>query len=831
MTNRYRVDRTSNPFRGSPTDWTTTDYDALGRVIKITHPDGSMATTSYSANVTTVIDEAGKDRQTTTDALGRLTQVIEDPGAGGLAYATNYAYDDLGNLTRVTQGSQIRTFGYDSLSRLLCASNPESRIGNPLCDASPLPTTGVDRFAYDDNGNLLTKTDARGITITTGYDGKNRPLQTTYTDATPPVTFCYDGTDFNGSTCTGGQVTGKKARLTAVGSSVSTMRFPSFDDAGRILASSQQTGGFQYNFAYTYNKAGGLETQQYPSGFTAKTCYDDAGRIDALSNAGTSAPYVSSPAYAPHGAIAQLTLGNGLVESTNFNNRLQPTQIGLGTTAGGTQKLKLEFTYGGSNNNGNILTQKITPPGIAAITQTYNYDPLNRLLTAAESSAGNPWSRSYTYDQYGNRAVTANSGLPTSPLMPGSLSDYVAATNRFVSGPGAFDNDYDEAGNQERNKLGELLAYDANNRQTSYTTGSATTTYHYDAGGNRVKKVTPTKTDIYVYDAFGKLAAEYSTVATTAPAGAHYRTVDHLGSTRLVTLQNQTEHARYDFLPFGEEIAVASGNPRFGIAGYGSNLDDRQKFTGKERDDESGMDYFLARYYSGLMGRFLSVDPKAGSGRLPDPQTWNRYAYARDNPIRFVDPDGQDFLDVVDGFFNAAASNAAFGVGRRDPSTAIGSGRDFRIGQAVGDAGSVAAGLFNINAGGTAAAGGAALSLTGGGAVVGAPAVVAGATAVGIGSSQVALGFGNLLAAAKNTEPTDTEGSTQDKRLTKGDIEELKKAGVDPEKLKADTLGTNKGISRFDLFKDKRGEIFVKPKSGDGPGEPTGQNIKKMREE
>ncbi|HUG82689.1 MAG TPA: hypothetical protein VML01_13550 [Bryobacterales bacterium] len=86
-----------------------------------------------------------------------------------------------------------------------------------------------------------------------------------------------------------------------------------------------------------------------------------------------------------------------------------------------------------TDNNGNILTQIITPPGIAAITQTYTCDPLNRLAAAAESSAGSPWSRTYAYDRYGNRAVTANSGLGASPLMPGSLTDYDAAGNQARS--------------------------------------------------------------------------------------------------------------------------------------------------------------------------------------------------------------------------------------------------------------------------------------------------------------------------------------------------------------------------------------------------------------
>ena len=119
------------PFVGSSaSDWTTTGYDALGRVIQVTHPDGSMATTGYVVNVTIVTDEAGKSRQNTTNALGQLTQVVEDPG-GPLNYLTTYGYNALGNLTQVNQTSQTRTFVYNSLSQLISAHQPREQHETP----------------------------------------------------------------------------------------------------------------------------------------------------------------------------------------------------------------------------------------------------------------------------------------------------------------------------------------------------------------------------------------------------------------------------------------------------------------------------------------------------------------------------------------------------------------------------------------------------------------------------------------------------------------------------------------------------------------------------
>ena len=124
-----RVVSATNPSR--PGDGlnavTTYQYDALGRVLQVQTADGAKALTSYYGSGTTYTDQAGKQRFTTTDALGRIGQVVEDPGSSPhLNYVTTYAHDALDNLTKVTQGSQTRTFAYDPRGLLLQAVNPES---------------------------------------------------------------------------------------------------------------------------------------------------------------------------------------------------------------------------------------------------------------------------------------------------------------------------------------------------------------------------------------------------------------------------------------------------------------------------------------------------------------------------------------------------------------------------------------------------------------------------------------------------------------------------------------------------------------------------------
>ena len=490
--------------------------------------------------------------------------------------------------------------------------------------------------------------------MTHTYDKLDRITGTSYSgggtdfSSTPAVTYTYSA---------GASTSCKnKHRLTSVSSSISTTSYSCYDGLARVTTSSQQTGGTTYSFSYAYNPDDTLKSVTYPSTRKLAYQYDAAGRLTAVGeNTVGATDYASAISYKPHGGINSLTLGNGLYESWAYNQRLQPTQIKLGTTSGGSDKLKLDFNYGTTNNknNGNLTKQIITRPSLTALTQTYTYDGANRLKTAAESGAGTAWSRSYGYDRYGNRAVSANSGLPTSPLMPTAKTNFSSSTNRLTLTGARYDN----SGNLTATSLGDTLAYDAENRLKSYTLSSATTTYKYGPEGRRVQKATPTVTETYVYDAFGKLAAEYSTVAPTS-GGTFYRTTDHLGSTRLVTKQDKSDADCYDYAPFGEEIPNTLGN-RSSNACFAADFDGRHRFTGKERDDESDLDYFLARYYSGPMGRFTSVDPENAGADPEFPQTWNAYAYVANNPLKYVDRNGE-YLATAWSVANVAIGVASF---------------------------------------------------------------------------------------------------------------------------------------------------------------------------
>jgi len=268
------------------------------------------------------------------------------------------------------------------------------------------------------------------------------------------------------------------------------------------------------------------------------------------------------------------------------------------------------------------------------LTQCYTYDEFNRLKTADEHSGTTcqgttDWTQKFKYDQQGNRQFDTGTTVPVGFPNP---TINTSNNNRIDTSQGYG---YDLAGNviQDPN---HSYTFDAEERQTKVDSG-ATGQYFYDGNGQRVKSITSAGTTIYVYDAMGKLIAEYTSGNATG-SGTSYITADGLGSPRVITAQDQSVKARHDYLPFGEEITAGYGS-RTAQQGYiAGNL--RQKFTCKERDVESGLDYFGARYYSSGMGRFCS--PDSVTGHISHPQSMNLYCYGLNNPLKYIDPTGHD---------------------------------------------------------------------------------------------------------------------------------------------------------------------------------------------
>ncbi len=305
----------SNPYR-TPSDptygLTTYTYDSLGRQTSLAHPAGTgTVTTSYSSNVTISTDEVGNQWQRTYDSFGRLNKVLEPNGSSqSPSMETDYGYNALNALTSVTQwggssgssGARIRSFFYDSLSRLIASSNPESAsstVPPSLTCAGAPGSAWTTCYGYDANGNLTSKTDNRSITSSYGYDSLDRLLTKSYgTSGTPSSCYLYD-TASNGIGRLGSEwtISTTQGTCTSATGFVAKRSILGYDPMGRLLSEQQSTlasqlSGQVYRPAYTYDLAGNLFTStdgSTPSPTTGSalsftTTYDGAEHLASVTS-------------------------------------------------------------------------------------------------------------------------------------------------------------------------------------------------------------------------------------------------------------------------------------------------------------------------------------------------------------------------------------------------------------------------------------------------------------------------------------------------------------------------------------------------------------------
>ncbi len=335
---------------------------------------------------------------------------------------------------------------------------------------------------------------------------------------------------------------------------------------------------------------------------------------------------------------------------------------------------------------------------------------------------------------------------------PTAATQFDTATNRLQqesNGQPLPPNAYDAQGNLTNHPWIGQMSYDAEGKIWRHIKGGTTVEFTYDGEGRRVKKrVGTAPPTIYVYDAPGQLAADYGTADGTLNCSTCYITADHLGSTRLTTGATGDTVGRLDYFPFGETIP---GGASFG--NRPSPTGPRQKFTGKERDGETDLDYFGARYFSGPQGRFTSPDAPFADQFVEDPRSWNLYSYVRNNPLRYIDDDGRGAKEFIFGLVNAVSSNA--GATQRSRS----SHPHVRMGQRLGDGLSMAGGLVEMAGGATMTGTGAGACGTGVLCAAGAPAIAAGVSIAGHGAMMTGNALANLMQASDDAPGSSGTGA------------------------------------------------------------------------
>jgi RHS repeat-associated protein len=635
-------------------------YDLAGRINKVTHPDLSFVSFTYdlAGRRTRVTDERGNQTNYAFDSAYRLTSVTDAAN-----HATSYGYDLMSNRTSMTDALLRATdYEYDDFNRLKKITYPPAEAG---------ATRLFETLVYDDAGNVTSRTDTAGRVTSYGYDNVNRITSTT--DAANKTTsFQYD----------------ELSRITSLTDAINQQYQFVYDALGRQTEITR--GGV--TMSYDYDEVGNRTQRTDYNGVVTNYSYDNLNRLTTITYPSRTVTYAYDPlnnitrATNENGSV-YISYDNRYRVSS-FSD---PFYYGISynyDTAGNRTKLKVNgatyatYTYDAVNRLTNLADS-------ASLNFIYNYDAANRLTSR---SAPNGVTSSYAYD--GLDRLTSLMHTAGATTLSGNLYTYNNANNisswTTASDQKAYTYDavdrltnvtnyempaenysYDGVGNRTASHLSASYSYQPFNKLTS----TASATYSYDNNGNLISKTDASGTTTvtfneenqltqvalpnsltvnYKYDGLGRriqrttsaganeryiydkddvlidLNADWSVSTTylndlrvdghvrqtSSATGVTYFLADHLSSTVSLTDSSGSllEQNAYD--SFGN--GTGSGRTRYG-------------YTGRERDPDTGMLHYRARFYDPQNGRFVSEDPIGFNAGV------NFYAYVSNNPVAWTD--------------------------------------------------------------------------------------------------------------------------------------------------------------------------------------------------
>jgi RHS repeat-associated protein len=627
-------------------------------------------TTAHEGDRAHVTPPAGGTATTTiADARGRTTELRQYTTAGtptGAYQATTYTYDLLDRLRTATDtAGNDWGWTYDLLGRLTQTTDPDK---------------GTASSTYDNAGQLLTSTDARNITLAYAYDNLGRTTSLwrdavgtgtkraewtydTLADSTPVKGHPVAAIRWVGTDAYRSEVTGYDNRYRPLGTKVT---FPA--STGPLATQGPWTS------TTTYHVDGSLAAAALPAGagLSAETIaysYDTNGYLTSTVGLDT---YLASQSYYSWGDPFQAVRGTGTkrIRQTfsveEATGRL--TGIALDTeneTTPGSFVSRRTDTYA-YQPSGLLASTSEVVDGVAHSVQCFTYDRLARLTEAftqttascpATPAGGNPTGQDpywtgWQHDAVGNRTQQTRHGLSgatdtvttyTHPTAGGIQPHALSSSTTTGPGAGSTSYGYDSTGNTTTRTLpgsNQTLDWDAEGHLATHTINGQTTEYLYAPDGARLLRTDPDGsvtaylgTQEVKKSPSGTLSATryYGTYASRTATGLAWLSADHHGTattsidaTSLATSTRRT-------MPYGEDRGSQPLWPN------------ERGFVGGAKDP-TGLIHLGAREYDSSTGRFISVDPVMD---LRDPQQWQPYVYANNNPTTYSDPSGRMRLDAA----------------------------------------------------------------------------------------------------------------------------------------------------------------------------------------
>ncbi|MFI0424447.1 RHS repeat-associated core domain-containing protein [Spongiactinospora sp. 9N601] len=623
-------------------------------------------TTTYGGDRVSVDPPPGATPTTTiTNGQGETVEVRQYKGDAptGDHDAVKFTYTRAGQPASITDAAgNTRTYRYDLRGRMIQVDDPGE---------------GTTKLTYDDKNDLLTTvTDARGTSLFFAYDALGRKIAEyagTSAAGTKLAEWTFD--KLPDGTVVKGQPTGatRYVKNAATGATDAySSAVTGFDNAYRatgtqtVIPAAEGALAGTYKTATDYNPDGTVHRTVLPAagdllGETLLYDYDDLGNpvtMRGLTN------YVTSTTYSKLGQVLDLTMSTGLkrVKETNFyeegTGRLTRSVFERETAP--ISIADTNYTY---DPSGNITKIADTPSGQTPDVQCFRQDHLQRLTDAWTTSTGDcaadptqsvvggpaPYWQSFAYDVAGNRTKEidhrATGDITKTYTYAGAGKPQPHTLTSVGHEGGARDGQtdayaYDQVGNTTARGSGRTLEWDVEGHLAKSTDPSGVSTYVYDAGGDRLIRRDPTSTTLYLagmeirldtrtgaknttryYDFAGQ------TIATRTGRGVTWLGADHHG-TADSSVEDTAAQAtnRRRFTPFGRQRGLP---PSFWPGQKG--------FVGGTIDEATALTHLGAREYDAEIGRFISIDPVLD---VSDPQSWNGYAYADNNPVTGSDATG-----------------------------------------------------------------------------------------------------------------------------------------------------------------------------------------------
>ena len=601
---------------------TTYNYDLQNRQIAVTDPNGNTTKTEYDerGNIIATVDADDNRTEVQYDKLNRQIATVD-----ANEQLTQYEYDAVGNLISITDPEKnITTYTYDKANRRISDTNQ-------LNDSRS--------YEYDDADNLIKTTDRNGRFKTYSFDKLNRSTTEVWLDENnnPIRTFNYNYD--------------KASQLISVNDSDSAYAYV-YDLNGRLIEvdNAGTPGVPNVVFDYDYDPVGNLlsvtDTIDGEVKGTETFTHDELNRVTRITQSGNGV--ADKRVDMSYDQASQMTgmnrysdlAGTELVAQSNYTY----DEFGRLTDLNHESETDVLANYNWVYDETNRLTQFNSPEG----TANYTYDDIDQ-ITGADYDYQE--DESYSYDDNGNRT---NDG-------------YVTGENNQLLSDGTYNYEYDAEGNRvKQNEIatGDVTEYqwDYRNRLTSVVTFDSDdnvisdSDYTYDAFNRRTVKSVDgdgdgageTVVERYVldgehialtFDGEGNLTerflhgTEVDQVIAQENAGSEvlWALVDHQDSVKMLLDNDGSLVSNITYDAFGG-ITVETNpdvNFRFG-------------YTGREHDDETGLDYYGARYRDSSIGRFISEDTigfAAGD--------FNLYRYTFNSPLNYTDPSGNSVLPVV----------------------------------------------------------------------------------------------------------------------------------------------------------------------------------------